>query len=252
VLQPCHDKRYLALLLGLATLACGPLTAVAQDYLPLAIGNQWYYENDLGETQLMTIIGDETILGVPTRVRRQDATSDLFENFWTRGPDGSLYLHGARNLLDHVEWAFQPPLEMADAPLCLGKAWVTHDVQLYNLDGTPMGGDPLDYPLRVDFAGDVEVPAGAFYAFGVGFDPDSLKVRGPGGKVFDIYGRRLASAARRTEIDITAWYSDGVGLVLQTIYADEQHPLELMWWNPPTPTVSTSWGRIKTLFEEHR
>lgn len=252
MLQPHRHARQWAFLFVLLALAVSPGAAVGQDYLPLTTGNQWYYESDLGETQLMTIIGDETILGVPTRVRRQDMTSDLFENFWTRGPDGSLFLHGARNLLDQLEWAYCPPLEMADAPLYLGKAWVTHDVQTYYLDGTPMDGDPFNYPCRVDFAGNVEPPAGTFYAYGVGFDPDSLAVRAPDGGVFDLFGRRLTGAAPRTDIDITDWYCDNVGIVLQTIYAEEQHPLQLMWWNQPTPAASISWGRIKAAYREHR
>ena len=38
-----------------------PVSASAQDYLPLDIGNEWYYEDDLGETQLMTITGEEEL-----------------------------------------------------------------------------------------------------------------------------------------------------------------------------------------------
>ena len=45
-----------------------PISGRTDDYLPLDIGNQWYYESDLGETQLMTIIGEATILGAVTRV----------------------------------------------------------------------------------------------------------------------------------------------------------------------------------------
>jgi hypothetical protein len=232
----------------LAILIAYPISGRTHDYHPLTVGNQRYYESDLGETQLMTIIGEATILGAATRVRRQDMVADLFENFWTSDSAGNLYLHGARNLLDHVEWGFLPPVRIVDAPLELGKAWVTEGVQIYDLDGTPWGDPPIDHRLRVYFEGNVGVPAGEFYSFGVGWDVGVVLLESPTGEVYDVFGRHVSAGEELTQADITDWYSDGIGLVQHTVWAAGQHPLELQWWSSPVSTRSSSWGRIKQLF----
>ena len=196
----------------------------------------------------MTITGEEEILGALTRVRRQQMTTDLFENFWTADSAGNVYIHGARNLVDDFEVAYLPPILMVDAPLAYGKAWMTEGVMNYDLDGTPWGGDPYDYSLRVYFEGFVAVPAGDFYSYGVGYDAGPVLVRSAAGEFYDIFGRRLRAGEQLTEADITEWYSDGTGLAQQTTYAAGEHPLRLIWWNPTVFTEASSWGRIKHLF----
>jgi hypothetical protein len=232
----------------LACLVLGPLPARAQNYMPLDIGNQWYYENDLGETQLLTIMGETTVLGAVTRVRRQDTTTDLFENYWTQGASGDLYIHGARNLLDGFEIAYQPPILMLDGPLADGKAWVTEGVLGYDLEGNPYGGDPVDVAYRVYFEGFVAVPAGTYYAYGVAADQGPVALEPALMAGHDLFGRRVSPGDAPLDIDITDWYSDGVGLVKNTIYAAGLHPWELHWWSPAVSTEPSSWGRIKALY----
>jgi hypothetical protein len=232
----------------LAVLVAYPIYCLAGDYLPLDIGNQWYYESDLGETQLMTIIGEEVILGAVTRVRRQDMVTDLFENFWTSDSAGNLYLHGARNLDGHFEAGYLPPLKFVDVPLALGTAWVTEGFQTYDLDGTPWGDGPFDYPLRVYFEGGVVVPAGEFYSFGVGYDVGVALLESPAGEFYDIFGRHVSPGQEPLQGDITDWYSDGIGLVQHTIYSGGQHALQLCWWSHSVSARSSSWSRIKQLY----
>jgi hypothetical protein len=236
------------LLVLLVSVILCPMSGRAEDYLPLDIGNEWYYESDLAETQLMTIIGEEVILGTDTRVRRQEMDDDLFENFWTGDSLGHVYLHGARNLIDGFEVAYLPPIRMVDAPLGFGKAWVTEGVRCYDLDGTPWEGDPLDYALRVYSEGFVSVPAGEFYSYGVGYDTGVLLVQSPSGESYDLFGRHAPIGEEIGEADIVAWYSDGIGLVQHTIYDSGQHALQLHWWNTPVSVESCSWGRLKQLF----
>jgi hypothetical protein len=236
-----------ALMLVLFLIA-SPVSGRAQDYLPLDIGNEWYYESDLGETQLMTIIGEEVILGTVTRVRRQEMETDLFENFWTSDGAGHIYLHGARNLVDDFEVAYLPPIRMVDAPLGLGKAWVTEGVRVHDLDGTPWESDPFDYPLRVHSEGFVSVPAGEFYSYGIGYDMGALLVQSPSGEFYDVFGRHIPAGEVLAEADITDWYSDGIGLVQHTIHAAGQHALQLHWWTTTVSAEGCSWGRVKGLF----
>jgi len=233
----------------LLVLVVCPVSGAAQDYFPLDIGNEWYYESDLAETQLMTIIGEEVILGTVTRVRRQEMEADLFENFWTRDSAGNLSLHGARSLMyDDFEVAYLPPIRMVDAPLELGKSWVTEGVLPHDLDGTPWDGEPFDYPLTVYSEGFVSVPAGEFYSYGVGFDTGPLLLQSPSGDAFDVFGRHIAVEEILTEVNTTDWYCDGIGLVQHTTYAAGQHALQLHWWSTPVSTESSSWGRVKRLF----
>jgi|GEM_PF-1757632 len=241
----------LALRCALAVLACivlSPVSAGAEGYMPLGVGNQWYYENDLAETQLMTIIGEATVLGIVTRVRRQEMPTDLFENYWTRDGSGHLYLHGARNLLDDFEVAYHPPIRMVDAPLEEGKTWVTEGIRLYDLDGTPWGEDPFDYPLRVYFEGEVSVPAGLFYAYGIAWDQGPAVLQLASFTGHDLFGCRVLAGDRPLDGDITDWYSDGVGLVKHTTWAGGQHAFDLHWWSIPVSTEPCSWGRIKSLY----
>ena len=196
----------------------------------------------------MMITGEATILGEVTRVRREDTGTDLFENYWTKEEAGHLYLHGFYNLFADFGLAYQPPIRMVDSPLELGMTWVTEGVESFNLDGTPSGFDPFDYSLMVDFEGEITVPAGVFYAYGVGFDDSFPLLRGPDGRYFDIFGHNLGERPRKGRTDITEWYTDGVGLTRRTHYGGEQHTLDLQWWNPPVPVRESSWGRVKATF----
>jgi hypothetical protein len=70
--------------------------------------------NDLDETQTGTVIGHRVVPGVETAVRHEvfvgdGRSSQVFENFWTSGPDGDLYLHGAVNYTGTFEIAYSPP-----------------------------------------------------------------------------------------------------------------------------------------------
>jgi len=171
---------------------------------------------------------------------------DAFENYWTEDADGNLYLHGAANLTDSiVQWAYLPPILMVDAPLELGRRWLTEDVEIVDLDGNPL--QTLgDYALRVYSSGDVVVPAGTFYAYGVGIDlGPNRRVELPRG-TFDLLGRRVGGVTPTRE-GASDWYSDGVGRVRHTPYADEQHMNVLVSWGI-SPVSQRTWGAIKWLF----
>jgi len=222
--------------------------ATAQEYHPLTIGSQWEYFSTVSGTELMSIDREEEILGTITRVRRTVDDIQTVENFLTQDSAGSLFLHGARNLTFGVEWAYVPPIRMVDAPLSLDKAWVTEGVVRYNLDGTPIGDEPMDFPFRVYTEGSVTVPAGEFYAYGVGWDIAPVaRIRTSAGD-FDFLGRHLGTRGALSD-NATDWYSVGVGLVIHTTLQDEQLGYRLVSYAlPPVPTRNETWSGIKALF----
>lgn len=229
---------------ALLTLTCAAIAQTPQEYLPLDTGNRWSYQSDLGATEVMTITGECTVLGVVTRVRLEDYVTDMAENYWTTDEGGSLFLHGARNLMDGFQVAYQPPIRMIDAPLSQGKAWATV-VRLFDMDGTPWGGNAVNWPFVVDFVGNINVPAGSFSVFGVGYNSNALVIAGKSGVAYDIFGRRVVDRPNKSDVDITEWYAAGVGIVQKTPYADEQHPLQLTSFGLPTALRVMSWGSVK-------
>lgn len=230
---------------ALLVAACAALAQGPPEYLPLETGNHWSYQSDLDTTEEMTITGEFSVLGVVTRVRLEDLVTDMFENYWTTDDSGSLFLHGAHNLMYGFQVAYQPPIRMIDAPLSQGKAWVTSGVRLYSLDGTPWGSDASDFALVVDFVGNVDVPAGSYPAFGIGFNPQTLTLVDKNGAEYDVFGRRVQGRVDKSDVDITEWYAAGVGIVQKTRYSGEQHPLQLTSFGLPSALRVTSWGSLK-------
>jgi hypothetical protein len=222
-------------------------SAKGYEYYPLAIGTMWYYENDLGETNLMSIVREETLLGAMTHVRLKQG-SQVIETYWSVDTDGHVYLHGGRNFTYPFELAYLPPLRMVDAPLYLGKEWVTEDVGLYDFQGN-FQGDEFDYPLEVYFEGELVLPAGTFHSYGIGFDLNPVFVDGPSGEIYDVQLNRIDPSDARSREDVTDWYTDGVGPVQYTITTPPETWFKLHWWNPSTRARESTWGQIKTLFK---
>jgi hypothetical protein len=219
------------------------IPAVAHTYQPLTIGAQWVYVNQVHGPQTMTITGERVVLGALTRIRHQSEAAQTYENYWTADADGNLWLHGAYNY-DGFNIAYLPPIQMASAPLFEGKTWVTQGILLYGLDGTPSGETPFDYPLRVYTEGVLTVPAGDFYAYGVGYDTGSRLIFTREGKSYDMFGRALDADPVRVDDNSTEWYSDGVGLVMFG-YADR---FLLESYGFPVPVEHRSWGGIRALY----
>jgi hypothetical protein len=221
---------------------------LSYDYFPLGIGSQWeYYSTYFGE-QSVSILGEEIVLGVTTRVRSQVDPEQSFENYWTVDSSGDVFLHGAVNFTYPMEVAYWPPLKMVEAPLFVGRAWVTIGVRCYNLDGTPWDQEPIDYPLRVYTEGVLTVPAGDFYCYGVGYDTGSGPLLVGRQGTFDVLGRRVG-ASQLAGDNSTEWYSDGVGVVQSCDFTDRQYASRLVSYHlVPVSTQATTWGRLKAIF----
>jgi len=170
----------------------------------------------------------------------------IYDAFLTSDEAGNLFLHGAVNHTYPFEMAYLPPILLVSVPLELGQYWVTEGVQAYDFDGVPIGV-PFDYALQVDFEGNVAVPAGTFYAYGIGaVIPGQPNL--PHEQNHDIFGRYIPFEEDARDIDITHWYTDQVGLVQRTFYLGDERVLKLLWWTPPTATEERTWGQIKGMY----
>jgi hypothetical protein len=236
---------------GVLVLVAGPRSLGATSYHPLEVGTEWHYASDAGETQSTVITGTRDVLGVLTAVRHEEVTEadtieQVFENFWTCDIDGNLYLHGAINYTYGFDTAYIPPLRWVQSPLSYGLTWTTADVLMCRLDGTDCW-DPFDYSLTVYSEGNVSVPAGTFYSYGVGQLLPPPALRAPSGHRFDVLGRHLA-ATERPELPVTVeWYSEGVGCVQFGSESYPGHIMRLIEWTP-SPVRRTTWGGVKSLY----
>ncbi len=226
-------------------------SAHGDTYHPLSVGTEWHYATQSGLSDDTSITGEREILGVVTAVRLQEINENgeppfAYETYWTANEEGDLWLHGHQNVGDSVGVAYSPPVLMVDAPLFYGKSWVTSGVQPCFLDGTPLGTDPIDYPAYVSFAGNLEVPAGTFYSFGIAWGRDLTVFHPRSGETYDIFGRRVRPGSEAIQRQATEWYSEGVGMV-QYLYPSPDDMLKLTSWQP-TPVATESWGTIKSHF----
>ncbi len=221
---------------------------LSEDFYPLTVGSHWEYYSEVFGQMSTSIVGEQNILGVTTRVRRQVRSDQLIENYWSEDASGNVFLHGAVNFTYAFEAAYVPPIKMVEPPLFVGKVWVTNGIQSYDLNGTPRDGAPFDYPLRAYTEGLVAVPGGDFYSYGVGYDaPFELVLKVRQG-TFDVLGRRIAGSQLESD-NATQWYSSGVGVVQSCDYTDRQYAFKLVSFELPTvPTQEATWGRVKALY----
>ncbi len=228
-------------------LAAGAGTPVAEQYLPLTVGWEWFYESDMGETDHMSMLGERVVLGVLTTVRREEYSTQSVENFWSVGEDGDLYLHAAVNYTFQIEFAYAPPILVLDAPLEIGKSWSTENIQVLDLSGNPLGMS-VSYHGQVVGHGPIEVPAGCYSAWSVLGETLPGQVIGgslavlANGRAFQGNGKEATCEA------VVTWYVDGVGVVRFRVQGTQDGTFDLQWWNPAVPVRSGSWGEIKGLF----
>ena len=221
-----------------SALAAAPPAARAQSYQPLQVGNQWVYSYLPGGSETKTVTGTVRVFGREAFVIRYGPSLDNegLENYWSTSPDDDVLLHGFNRTLD-PGWNFiyDPPVVMLDAPPALGGTW-TQTVTWYTVSGPdtiPAGTFPLTYAVLE--AGDLTVPAGTFYAFGIGTPPE-IGARFASAGAFTVTGDRITTLAVATD-----WWAEGVGLVRTGDYVLEA-------FGGPTGADAITWGGLKALY----
>jgi len=221
-------------------------------YQPLDVGSVWQYTDDLDDIRTDTVVGHRAILGVETVVLQSvfvapDEAPQVSETFWTTNGEGDLFLHGGVNYAHQSETAYSPPVLVLDAPLESGKSWVTQGIQPYDLDGNPLGWGPFDYGYMVYSVGNVTVPAGTFYAYGVGFYLGRALPCGRDELAHDVLVGLARSGTDSVFREATDWYAEEVGLVQRASQMSPERTMRLTAWQP-SPVRDVGWGRIKALF----
>lgn len=227
----------LTLLTSAAFASLLPAPGLAEEYLPLPLGATWHYVGDAGGGETLVVTGTRVLFGTETQVvsYENSTMNDGLENYWTTAPDGDVFLWGFFRNLQGWGWAYYPPLRMVDAPLSPGQQWST-TTTLYDLPEL-VPQSTFDYPLEVYTEGTITVPAGSFFAYGIG-PATPLPIFG-----YTVAGEVITADIRdRTASD---WWSDGVGRVQYVV--DQTYALTS--FEMPTPIVPTSWGRVKALYQ---
>jgi len=99
--------------------------ALAQGFLPLAVGNRWSYTSDLVGPDIREVIYGPDPLFEDTYVIEYDVSdhSPGLRNTWSADEEGDVFLHGFRRIEPRVARYYDPPLRLVNAPLYAGKTW---------------------------------------------------------------------------------------------------------------------------------
>jgi len=213
----------------------GPVAG--QEYLPLETGNFWSYITDGGGEE-MRVVGDQVPIfqGTPYGIEYtiSDGNQGLV-NYWTSGPDGDVLLWGF--FRDGWGRLYQPPINMVDAPLAVGKSWTT-TVDIYSLPDTVFM-ETMDMTNIVQEDPELTVPAGVFPTYGIGtLNPVSTTLS---------TGRYTLSGELMMDKDVgyLSWYSLDVGIV-----QDDFGPIYKLetYTDHPVGVVVSTWGAVKALY----
>ena len=210
--------------------------------MPLDIGTQWEYASVSGVHEIETITGTRVVLGRTVFVKSFSSGPDNgIENWWQTGPAGEVLLAGF-DRHDGFTLGYDPPITLCGGTPTLGDLWPTHII-MYDMATMNVVGE-YDFTFGALEDVSLTVPAGTFHCYGVGqVVPVTAKaILGARGLTLD--GRRAATGPGAAASSATDWFSSGVGAV-QTVSSDL---FQLVSFSRPTPTLTSSWGRLKQLY----
>ncbi|MCA9729899.1 MAG: hypothetical protein KC729_19605 [Candidatus Eisenbacteria bacterium] len=208
----------------------------ADPFLPLDQGNTWIYDGDGGAHEQLTVTGTIELFGqIATEITYSNSTdNEGLRNFWSADENGDVALFGFERP-GEFGLVYDPPIPMVDAPLSLGKQW-SHTFDIYEFPSMQYL-QTVDIHFEVYEEGDVVVPFGTFYSYGIGqFMPASSPFQG-----VSLTGEVTADTEGAF---VTDWWSGNLG---RPKYWSGQL-YELTDFNPPTPVETSTWGRVKATF----
>lgn len=233
-------RENLLALFALISLVGTPENARCQTYQPLDIGNFWSYQGPSGEQETHIVQGTRVIRGTPVYVvKYSGGHDDGLENYWTTDASGDLFLWGFYAPNAEFGLVYDPPLLFLDSPLALGDSWQT-TFSAYSLPDTSYFGQ-FTFRQKVYEEGVVTVPAGDFYAYGVGEAPGAPSPSIPFLADHDLAGNAISTTRGGAP---TSWFSQDVGEVQLNAFVF----LKLTAYLAPTPTTPSSWGALKHRF----
>ena len=216
----------------------------ASSFRPLEIGYFQEFDGIAGQHEAKAVVRNTMVFGNATSVVEyyDSDLNDGLENYWSVSPEGHVLLWGYFRRNDGFGQVYYPPIRMVDDPPYEGKTWTTH-FRVYSLPDTILVNEG-DLAFEVYEEGEVSVPAGTFYAYGIGRADSfsSLQNIHPG---FEITGRRSDEVQPRSA---DKWWARGVGEV-QYLTTDLY---QLTNYGMPTPSRRSSFGHIKWLFHGNR
>jgi len=226
--------RTLVSLIVVAGVCAFPDRADAEStWFPMHIGNEWDYVDTGGAHEVVTFTRTMTLAGREVFVLTYGPSVDNtgLENYWCAGPDGDVLLSGFFRSDDGFGWLYDPPIPLVDAPLSLGKTW-SHATRVTLLPTMEDLGINV-FGFQVYTAGLLSVPAGIYFAYGIGYSPPTLVVESA--RDLDATGRRSSGPS------VSDWWTDGLG-------RPQYNSFQLSAFSFPTPTRGATWGKVKALY----
>ncbi len=226
-------------LLGLALMFVLGMShaTLANDFFPMCPGSVWEYADDeTSAPYVKECVGWEDIWGVRCGVIEYLKGPDAgLRNFWYDAADGVLMLRGFFRPQDGFGFLYEPGIPMISASPFLGEEFCV-SVDAFHLPDSTYS-DSWSFCQGIVEEGFLDLPAGTFYAYGLGGRDEGL-----GRGDYDLLGRRIRSPQRG---NAWIWFTEHVGEVRSTSigsYSLADYSL------PPSSLDVTSWGRVKALY----
>ena len=213
--------------------------ANAEDYLPLAVGNQWIYQRAGGGSEVHTVTGTTTLRGNTVYVISYSGNppNEGLENYWISKSDG-FFLCGFLRHLESFGRAYDPPIRMLRVPATVGDVSTTTTTAYAWPDWqTPDPPFTISFQVIEDVV--LNLPLGNLPALGLGQIGPAQGTRPLGALALD--GTARTSGPESVASD---WFSPGVGEA--QYQADDLY--QLSDFRIPTPVAASSWGRLKRLY----
>jgi len=191
--------------------------AMAEDYLPLDTGRQWYYRDDAGNEITLTVVGTQIIADRETVILQfQEINKRRYNTYLSWDSHGRLLLHARESIPGQVV-VFEPPL-VYFAPKESGD--VTGTTVMYdNFRCSGCGTPGTNYLVQLGRE-NVSVPAADYTTLHV-FESNF--------------------------INDDRWYARDVGLV-RFQYPYTTTTFELMTWEDTVVPRTGTWGELKVLY----
>lgn len=228
--------RALVLTMGLLAMT-GVLSATAQiPWQPLAPGCAWNYTDGAGHERTVEAVGHAVIQGEDVVELVWTESDQVYHNFWSLSPTGSVHLHAAYNEDGVFTASYAPPILWLPAVDATERCWSTATRVFWSLDNSVPGAEAT-FGFCIADGGVLTVPAGDFDAVAVTESGPPLQ-GSRDGSAYHVLGHRFDGTGRQDE---PSWFAAGVGLVKEGAW-------ELTTYGGPTPSGTSNWGEVKALY----